>query len=215
MSRTETSAPAEPGQDAPARVETARERRRRRTRDDLVAATLRVIAAVGVDGLTIERVSAESGISRGTVYAHFPDGRDELLRGAYARLGHDLVERTRAAATEAGDWRASVVAHGRAMIDLARDERIGYFFNVSGPTLITDGAERGIGSGASAQMIRDALAAAREAGLVDGGFDTALVARLLVGALRESAIAVARDGADPAAALAAFARLVDGLAPRA
>lgn len=192
--------------------ETPRERRRRRTREDLVAAALRVIEEVGVDGLTIERVSSESGISRGTVYAHFPDGRDELLRGAYASLGRDLVERTSSAATEALDWRASILAHGRALLDLASDERIGYFFNVSGPTLITDGAERGIGSGASARMIRDELLAARAEGLVGAGFDAAAAARLLVGALREAAVAVARDGADPGDALTAFGRLIDGLA---
>lgn len=197
---------------APGTDETPRERRRRRTREDLVAAALRVIAEVGVDGLTIDRVSAESGISRGTVYAHFPEGRDELLRGAYARLGHDLVDRTREAAASAEDWRESIIAHGRAMLDLAGDARIGHFFNVSGPALITAGDARGIGSGASARMIDDALRAARDARLVSEDFDAAVVARLLVGALREAAVAVARDGQDPAPHLAGFARLVDGLA---
>lgn len=195
----------------PAAHETPRERRRRRTREDLVAATLRVIGEVGDGDLTIDRVSAESGISRGTIYAHFPDGRDELLRGAYAELARELVARTESAAALAADWQGSITAHAEAMLVLAGDARIGRFFNVSGPALIVDGAARGIGSGASARLIRDALAAASSAGQVDPALDAAATARLLVGAIRESAIAVARDGADPVASRAAFARLVEGL----
>lgn len=200
--------------DAPAGPETPRERRRRRTREDLVAATLRVIGEVGDTDLTIDRVSAESGISRGTIYAHFPDGRDELLRGAYAELARELVTRTEATAALAADWRGSIVAHAEAMLDLAEDERIGHFFNVSGPALIVDGSARGIGSGASARLISAELAAASAAGLADPGLDADAVARLLVGAIRESAIAVSRDGADPVSARSAFARLVEGLARR-
>ncbi|MBK0422491.1 TetR/AcrR family transcriptional regulator [Leucobacter sp. CSA2] len=197
-----------------ARPETPRERRRRRTREDLVAATLQVIGEFGDADLTIDRVSAASGISRGTIYAHFPDGRDELLSGAYAELARDLIARTSSAAALATDWRDSIVAHAEAMLELAGDARIGHFFNVSGPALIVDGAARGIGSGASALMIRDELAAASAAGLIDPGLDAASTARLLVGAIRESAIAVVRDGADPAASLAAFGRLVAGLERR-
>ncbi|PIJ49512.1 hypothetical protein BMH30_04480, partial [Leucobacter sp. OLES1] len=50
---------------------TLRERRQQRTRVELVDAVLAVIADDGVDALTIDRVSQESGISRGTIYAHF------------------------------------------------------------------------------------------------------------------------------------------------
>lgn len=193
---------------------TLRERRQQRTREELVDAVLAVIGQSGLADTTIERVSAESGISRGTVYAYFPGGRDELLRAAYARLGHELVERTRAAVSAAGDWRGRIVAHARAMFDLAGDARIGHFYNVSGPTLIVDGAERGIGSGASIVMIREALEAAQGAGEVDAGVDADAVAALLVGAMREAAIGVAAGMRDADRSFAAFARLIDGLAAR-
>ncbi|MBL3700980.1 TetR/AcrR family transcriptional regulator [Leucobacter luti] len=189
-----------------------RERRQERTRHELVDAVLVVIGESGLDGATIERVSAQSGISRGTVYAHFPGGRDELLRAAYARLGSELVERTRAAVDESGDWRGRLVAHARAMFDLAADQHLGHFFNVSGPTLISDGAERGIGSGASALMIEADLRAAQLRGEVSADVDPAATATLLVGALREAAIRVAAGGSDAERAYAAFARLADGLA---
>jgi len=197
---------------AAAKPGSLRERRQQRTRSELVDAVLAIIAAGGLADATIERVSAESGISRGTVYAHFPGGRDELLRAAYARLGRTLVERTREAVSAAGDWRGRLEAHARAMFDLAGDVRIGHFFNVSGPTLITEGSERGIGSGASIVMIRETLEAAQLAGEVDGRVDAATTAVLLVGALREAAMSVSAGAAPSDRAYAAFARIVDGLA---
>lgn len=189
-----------------------RERRQQRTRTELVDAVLAVIASGGLADATIERVSVESGISRGTVYAHFPGGRDELLRAAYARLGRTLVERTREAVSAAGDWRGRLEAHARAMFDLAGDAHLGHFFNVSGPTLITEGSERGIGSGASIVMIRETLEAAQLTGEVDDRVDAATTAVLLVGALREAAIAVSAGANSPERTYAAFARIVDGLA---
>lgn len=200
--------------DSGSRATSLRERRQQRTRRELVDAVLAVVATGGLAETTIDRISAESGISRGTVYAHFPGGRDELLRAAYARLGEQLVDRTRAAVLAADDWRGRIVAHARAMFDLAGDARIGHFYNVSGPTLIVDGAERGIGSGASIVSIREALQQAQASGDVDAGVDADAAAVLLVGALREAAIGVAAQTVDPRRAAASFERLVDGLAAR-
>lgn len=202
--------------EAPTRTEplTLRERRQLRTRTDLVSAVLAVIAADGADALTIDRVGVESGISRGTIYAHFSGGRDELLRAAYARLGTDLVARTQAAVAQASGWKKRLTAHAATMFELAGDPHLGRFYNVSGPALITDGAERGIGSGASTAMIRQTLEEAQRSGEVDAEADAGAVAILLVGAMREAAIGVAGGTADPERAFAAFSRLLDGLAAR-
>lgn len=191
---------------------TLRERRQQRTREELVDAVLSVIANGGLADATIDRVTAVSGISRGTVYAHFPGGRDELLRAAYATLGHDLVARTRAAVTAAEGWRAQLAAHAQALFDLAQDSNTGHFFNVSGPTLIVEGAERGIGSGASLVMIRETLEQAQSEGQVDPTFDVDAVAALLVGSIREAAIGVAAGVREADTVYAAFVRLIDGLA---
>ncbi|MHA3683832.1 TetR/AcrR family transcriptional regulator [Leucobacter sp. HY1910] len=189
-----------------------RQRRQQQTRQDLVAATLVVIGEEGVAGTTIDRVAAQSGISRGTVYAHFSGGRDQLLRAAYAQLGEDLVARTRAAVSAETGWRGQLAALARAMFALASDERVGHFYNVSGPALITTGSERGIGSSASASMIRDALAAAAAAGEVAQDLEVDATALLLVGALREAATGVAAGAIDPDHAVRAFSRLASGIA---
>jgi AcrR family transcriptional regulator len=50
------------------------------TRDRLCAASYRCVARYGMAKTTIEDVARESGISRATIYRHFPGGRDELLQ---------------------------------------------------------------------------------------------------------------------------------------
>lgn len=196
----------------PGAVLSLRERRQIRTRTDLVDAVLQVIGESGLAETSIDRISAASGISRGTVYAHFPGGRDELLRAAYAKLGRDLVARTRAAVSLAEGWREQIDAHARSMFDLAADPRIGHFYNVSGPALIVSGEERGIGSGASAVMIREALEIAQLAGEVDPALDADAMAALLVGALREAATGVSAGHRNAEQSYVAFARLTAGLA---
>lgn len=191
-----------------------RQRRQQQTRADLVTAVLSVIREAGLAGATIDRVSIESGISRGTVYAHFPGGRDELLRAAYAHLGHDLVSRTRAAISAEADWEGQLAALAQAMFELASDEHVGHFYNVSGPALISTGDERGIGSGASVEMIKAALQAAAGHGEAESAIDTDVIAVLLVGALREAAVEVAAGELEADRAVHAFARLAHGLAHR-
>lgn len=190
-----------------------RERRHAQTRDDLVAATLAVIADEGLDAATIDQIAGRAGVSRGTVYAHLSGGRDELLRLAYAELGHRLVDRTRAALDAASGWDDALTGLAGELFALASDRHLGHFYNVTGPALMTD-RERGIGSGASIIMIREVLSAAQAKGSVDAEVDPAATAALLVGALREAGIAVAAGSLTAAGALAAFSRLAAGLDAR-
>ncbi len=49
-------------------------------RDRLLAATYACVARYGLGKTTIEDVVKESGVSRASIYRHFPGGRDELVR---------------------------------------------------------------------------------------------------------------------------------------
>lgn len=205
MSNTAISAPAVP-------EVSLRDRRRKRTREELVDTLLAIITEDGVDAATIDRMAAHSGMARGTLYAHFPGGRDEVLKAAYASLGDDLVTRTRAAVSAASSWQEQLIALAREMLELAGDAQIGHFYNVSGPALIASGPERGRGSGASFVLVREVLAAGRASGAIDPALDEEPTAALLVGALREAGIAVAGGTLTASRALAAFTRLTAGLA---
>lgn len=62
-------------------------------RDRLLEATYACVARFGLAKTTVEDVVKESGISRATIYRHFPGGRDELLRATVAwEIGRYLTE---------------------------------------------------------------------------------------------------------------------------
>ncbi|MHC6220787.1 TetR/AcrR family transcriptional regulator [Arthrobacter sp. MMS24-S77] len=188
-----------------------RERRREQTRNDLTSAGLEIISAEGVDAATIDRLAAQAGMSRGTVYAHFEGGRDEVLQEAYRRVGRDLVNAAQRMADSAATWRDRVMAYARAMVALTEDRHRGYFYNVAGPALFGGRVERGEGSSASLAAIRKELLHAQQRGEIDSEVDADEMAVLLVGCLREAGIEIAREAMQPAKFLSAFQRLLDGL----
>src|SRR5713101_6867082 len=49
-------------------------------RDRILGATYACIARYGLAKTTMEDAAREAGLSRATVYRHFPGGRDELVR---------------------------------------------------------------------------------------------------------------------------------------
>lgn len=49
-------------------------------RDRLLEATYVCVTRFGIGKTTVEDVVKQSGVSRATIYRHFPGGRDELLR---------------------------------------------------------------------------------------------------------------------------------------
>jgi AcrR family transcriptional regulator len=62
-------------------------------RDRLLEATYTCIARFGLAKTTVEDVVKQSGISRATIYRHFPGGRDELLQETVAwEIGRFFVE---------------------------------------------------------------------------------------------------------------------------
>nr|WP_276584756.1 TetR/AcrR family transcriptional regulator [Brevibacterium permense] len=188
-----------------------RERRREQTRADTVAGVLAVIDSQGFEKLTIERIATAAGVSRGTVYAHFPGGLSEMVAAAYAEIGHRIVAETAAEASTAEDWREELLAHARAMFEFAANTQSGYFYNVSGPAFIGSGEARGIGSGAGRKAIAEALERAQRNGELSSDLVPGAVATLLIGAIREASAAIASDAAEPTEQLTAFIALVDGL----
>jgi AcrR family transcriptional regulator len=60
------------------------------TKEQLLAAAARVIAARGYDGARVSEIAAEAGLSTGAIYAHY-DGKADLLCAAINRRGPDAV----------------------------------------------------------------------------------------------------------------------------
>lgn len=66
------------------------------TRDRLLDATEELVARHGYEGTGVNAVLAASGVGNGSLYHHFPGGKDELVAAAIERVGsasRDAIER--------------------------------------------------------------------------------------------------------------------------
>ena len=98
------------------------ERRRERTRRDLLAAATRVLAAKGLHDTKIADIAAAADIGVGTVYLHFPDQGalfDAVVEDTVARL-KATVDAARATAADA---RTRMVAANAAFFRFADANR--------------------------------------------------------------------------------------------
>jgi AcrR family transcriptional regulator len=182
------------------------------TRAHLVAVATRLFAERGYDGTSIEAVLAESGVSRGSLYHHFP-GKDALfwavLEGIAARAGAQI------AAAEAGapDPVAALRAGCLAWIRLASDPVIQQIVLIDAPAVLGWQRWREIDEQNSLGWIRAALGYAAESGRIERRHvDT--FAHVMLAATYEIALMIAR-AEDPAAALStaesAFPEFLDRL----
>jgi len=92
-------------------------------RDRLIDAAHTVFAREGLRGASMERIAAEAGVARATVYAYFTDKEDAFLQVA-ERLAQALVETvTQALATDAPPadrLKAAILAKKTLAFEMAR-----------------------------------------------------------------------------------------------
>lgn len=172
---------------------TLKERRRDHVRADLAATTLQLVSEEGVEAATIDRICAACGTSRSTIYSHFPDGRDGVLRAAYFRAGESLIALARERASQTVGWDARIASYASTMLEFSSSPNIGSFYSVSGPNLLGFRAERGVGSQTYFDDIRSELATAHAAGELPVDADPETLATLLVSSLRDAGIAAAQS----------------------
>ena len=108
-----------------------RERQRARTRGDILDAVVAVVAADEAPGPLIDEIAARAGVSRATLYAHYPDGLDQLVSAAYERAAEEFLARVAVRQERADGWRERIAAHAVAMVDLAGEGGLGRFYNVA------------------------------------------------------------------------------------
>jgi TetR/AcrR family transcriptional repressor of lmrAB and yxaGH operons len=96
--------PATGGTTVPTAVDSARNpapTKRLGTRDKMLVSAAEVMRERGAAGVTIDAVLARSGAPRGSVYYHFPDGRNQILTEAL-RYSGDSITATVDAAVDRG-----------------------------------------------------------------------------------------------------------------
>lgn len=68
----------------------------------MLIAAAEVMRERGAAGVTIDEVLTRSGAPRGSVYYHFPDGRNQILREALRYAGEAITKEIDEAATKGG-----------------------------------------------------------------------------------------------------------------
>lgn len=202
--------PPEPVAGHESRRLSLRERQQRRTHDDLIRAALDVIADVGLEQATIQRVTSQAGTSRATLYAYFPGGRDELYAEAYRALGRGLIRRSEQLAAEQSTWVGRLSAYAQAMVELAAQPQLGLFYNVTGPRL-AGMKYRGSGSQRTLDAFTTDLGEGQRRGELAESLDVEAISALLVGSIREAGIDSSRDPSLAIRELDAFRQLLESL----
>jgi AcrR family transcriptional regulator len=69
--------------------------RRKNRREEIVAATVRLVAKQGVTATPIRQIASEAGVTEGALYRHF-ENKDDLCQQAYQQIVADMaVEKER------------------------------------------------------------------------------------------------------------------------
>ena len=186
--------------------------RGRATRAHVIEVATRLFAEQGYDGTSIEAVQATAGVSRGSLYHHFP-GKEALFWAVMEDVGARIARQEEAIARDAPDRVAILRAGALAWIRLAGDPVVRQIMLIDAPVVLGWRRWRELDEQANLGWIRTALEYAAGA----GDFERRHVdvfAHIVLAAANEVAMMIARAD-DPAAALAAgesaFAEFLDRL----
>ncbi|RZU60480.1 TetR/AcrR family transcriptional regulator [Zhihengliuella halotolerans] len=193
-----------------------RERNRLRTRGDILDAAAEALGTGGYAATTLEELSRRAGLARGTLYAHFPGGREEIVQAVYLRVAEEVDERGRALRELENGAPDRIAALARALTERTAAPSGRFYGNTAPDVVPVLSGVSGATSAAFETLIREDLAAEQEAGSLDAQADLAALTTALSGALRASAARTALNPETVEAQVEAVHSLTRGLlaAPR-
>ncbi|WP_304452993.1 TetR/AcrR family transcriptional regulator [Nocardiopsis sp. YSL2] len=103
------------------------------TRARLIGGARELLEAHGYAGTGLNQVLAASGAPRGSLYFHFPGGKDDLVTAALEAAGAEVG----AALADLADEAPDAVALAQRMIDLFTDRMVGSDFTKGCPIAAT------------------------------------------------------------------------------
>lgn len=161
------------------------------TRQRLIEAATELFAERGYDATSIEAVLDRSGMSRGSLYHHFP-GKDRLFEAVVEAVHATVGQATVAAAAASGatDARGLLKAAELAWIRLAGDPVVRRILLIDAPTVLGWRRWRAIEEQAGLGMLKEVLRQAADAGCVPAGLVDPF-AHILLAAGNEMALVIA------------------------
>jgi AcrR family transcriptional regulator len=185
--------------------------RGRATREHIVEVATELFATVGYDGTSIEAVMRASGVSKGSLYHHFP-GKDALFEAVLDQLDGRIETALVHAAVGADTPVALVRAGCVAWIRLAVDPVVQQIMLIDAPAVLGWQRWRERDEARFLGALRGALTEAAGEGVLDRRH-VDVFAHALLAAANETAVLVARAD-DPAAALTGAEEALDELLGR-
>ena len=184
-----------------------------RSLHEVLAAARALFAELGVDDVTIDDVAARAGRTKGSVYYHFASKVD-LFEAVFLSEHRRLVDAVQTT-TEGLDPETALRSGLATYLRLVAADAVAAGITlVQAPTVLGWHRWRECDGGTFRTSITAALVAAREAGRSPSEADPEIFADLLLGAVSEAAVAVARDDDSEGRAVAviyALNRLLDGI----
>ena len=168
------------------------------TRAHLIEVATRLFATHGYDGTSIEAVLAESGVSRGSLYHHFP-GKEALYLAVFEVLGDRLGADMTAALQDAADPVDMLRIGCVTWIRNAGDPVVQQIMLIDAPAVLGWQRFRELDEQSVLGQFRAALEAAAAMGRVEARH-VDVFSHLVLAAVNEAAMLVARSS-DPAAAM--------------
>src|SRR3954447_8707266 len=174
-------------------VRRTQSQRTRSTREALIAAARPLFTERGYDDVGTEEIVRAAGVTRGALYHQFGD-KASLLRAVYERIEAESTERVARVVlgSELHSPLAAMKAGVEAFLDECAEPELRQIALHDAPAVLGWELWREIGAANGLGLIEASLAAAIEAGEVRD-LPVKPMAHLLMGALDEAAMVLARD----------------------
>ncbi len=176
------------------------------TRTKLLQVARRMFVAHGYQAVPAEDLVREAGLTRGALYHHF-GGKDGLFAALYAEVQGEVTARIDQAADGAGDAWGALRAGCHAFLECCMDPEVQRIVLLDAPVVLSWEAWREVDVRSGLGSLKEGLRQAQQGGLIDEQSVEA-AAHLLLGAMNEAAMWIAR-APEPPAALAQAKRVLD------
>jgi AcrR family transcriptional regulator len=184
--------------------------RRARTRAALIDAGRALFAERGFAGAGREDIVERAGVTRGALYHHFAS-KEDLFRAVYEVVEQELCDAVAERAVTGTDPVDGLRLGALAFLDAAATPEVRRIVLLDAPAVLPVEVRRALAERYGLGLVREALRAAQQAGLLTVGPVEAL-APVLLAALHEAATAIA-DGDDPEAMRSVVEQLLAAITP--
>ena len=185
------------------------------TRASLVAAARELFAERGFGGVGTEEIVRAAGVTRGALYHHF-SGKEDLFRAVFEDMERESMEALAATASTATDPLDALRMGAAAWLEHCENPAVQRIVLLDAPSVLGWEEWRETGLRYGFGLVEGTLQAAMDSGAIEAQ-PVRPLAHLLIGALDEAAMVVARaddDGRTRREVGESLDRLVETLRPR-